>query len=55
MDRDFTAGGLGDDAIRRFKLLSRDVLWVTLDFKLGPLNPLITFHPVTLEHNTSSH
>lgn len=54
-DRVFLVGGLGVDAIKRLKLLSRDELEESLDFKLGPRNLLITFHPVTLEHNTSAH
>lgn len=54
-DRVFLVGGLGVDAIKRLKLLSREELEESLDFKLGPRNLLITFHPVTLEHNTSAH
>jgi len=54
-DRVFLVGGLGVDAIKRTKLLSREELEDSLDFKLGPSNLLITFHPVTLEHNTSVH
>jgi hypothetical protein len=53
-DRVFLVGGLGVDAIPRTKLLSREELETSLDFKLGPRNLLITFHPVTLEHNTSA-
>jgi GDP/UDP-N,N'-diacetylbacillosamine 2-epimerase (hydrolysing) len=53
-DRVFLVGGLGVDAIKRINLLSREELEATLDFKLGPRNLLITFHPVTLEHNTSA-
>ena len=52
-DRVFNVGGLGIDNILRLKLLSRDELEEALDFKLAPRNLLITFHPVTLEHNTS--
>ena len=54
-DRVFLVGGLGVDAIKRLKLLTREELEDSLDFKLGPRNLLITFHPVTLEHNTSAH
>ena len=54
-DRVFLVGGLGVDSINRMKLLSRDELEEALDFKLGLRNLLITFHPVTLEHNTSAH
>jgi GDP/UDP-N,N'-diacetylbacillosamine 2-epimerase (hydrolysing) len=53
-DRVFLVGGLGVDAIKRTKLLSREELEASLDFKLGARNLLITFHPVTLEHNTSA-
>jgi GDP/UDP-N,N'-diacetylbacillosamine 2-epimerase (hydrolysing) len=54
-DRVFLVGGLGVDAIKRLKLLTREELEVSLDFKLGRRNLLITFHPVTLEQNTSAH
>jgi GDP/UDP-N,N'-diacetylbacillosamine 2-epimerase (hydrolysing) len=53
-DRVFLVGGLGVDAIQHTKLLNREELEASLDFKLGPRNLLITFHPVTLEHNTSA-
>ena len=54
-DRVFLVGGLGVDAIKRLKLLTREELEEALDFKLGIRNLLITYHPVTLEHNTSAH
>jgi GDP/UDP-N,N'-diacetylbacillosamine 2-epimerase (hydrolysing) len=53
-DRIFKVGGLGIDNILRLKLLARDELEATLNFRLAPRNLLITFHPVTLEHNTSA-
>lgn len=53
-DRVFLVGGLGIDAIKRTQLLDREALEISLDFKLGPRNLLITFHPVTLEGNSSS-
>lgn len=53
-DRVFLVGGLGVDAINRLKMLSREELEASLAFKLAPRNLLITFHPVTLEHNTSA-
>jgi GDP/UDP-N,N'-diacetylbacillosamine 2-epimerase (hydrolysing) len=53
-DRVFLVGGLGIDAIKRTQLLDREALETSLDFKLGPRNLLITFHPVTLEGNSSS-
>ncbi len=45
----FLVGGLGIDNIKRMQLLDRAELEASLDFKLGPKNLLITFHPVTLE------
>ncbi len=54
-DRVFLVGGLGVDAIKRLKLLSREELEDSLDFKLGQRNLVVTFHPVTLEHNTSAY
>jgi GDP/UDP-N,N'-diacetylbacillosamine 2-epimerase (hydrolysing) len=53
-DRVFLVGGLGVDAIKRITLLSREELEASLEFKLGARNLLITFHPVTLEHNSSA-
>ena len=53
-ERVFQVGGLGIDNILRLKLLSRDELEATLTFKLAKRNLLITFHPVTLEHNTGA-
>ena len=50
----FLVGGLGIDAIKRIKLLDRETLEKSLDFKFGPRNLLITFHPVTLEGQNSS-
>jgi GDP/UDP-N,N'-diacetylbacillosamine 2-epimerase (hydrolysing) len=53
-DRVFLVGGLGIDNIRRLKLLDRAELEISLDFKLGQKNLLITFHPVTLESSTAT-
>ena len=53
-DRVFQVGGLGIDNIHRLPLLSREALEEALDFSLGERNLLITFHPVTLEQNTSA-
>ena len=52
-DRVFQVGGLGIDNIHRLPLLSREALEEALDFSLGERNLLITFHPVTLEQNSS--
>lgn len=53
-DRVFLVGGLGIDNIKKHKLLDREELEASLDFKLGSKNLLITFHPVTLEASTAS-
>ncbi|WP_442763676.1 UDP-N-acetylglucosamine 2-epimerase [Malikia spinosa] len=52
-ERVFLVGGLGIDAIQRITLLDRGALEASLDFKLGRRNLLITFHPVTLEGQSS--
>lgn len=52
-ERVFLVGGLGVDSITRLSLLDRAALEKSLDFKLGPKNLLITFHPVTLEIATA--
>ena len=53
-DKVFLVGGLGIDNIKRLKLLNRTELEASLEFKLGPKNLLITFHPVTLESATTT-
>lgn len=53
-ERVFCVGGLGIDHISRIKLLSRDELEESLNFKFGKKNLLVTFHPVTLELNQTS-
>jgi GDP/UDP-N,N'-diacetylbacillosamine 2-epimerase (hydrolysing) len=50
----FNVGGLGVDNILRLRLLTRDELEAALNFKLANRNLLVTFHPVTLEKNTSA-
>lgn len=52
-DRVFLVGGLGVDAIQRLQLLDRAALEASLDFRLGEKNLLVTFHPVTLEADSS--
>lgn len=52
-DRVFLVGGLGVDNIVRLQLLERAELERTLDFRLGPRNLLVTFHPVTLEEDSA--
>lgn len=48
--RVFNVGGLGVDNIKNIKLLSRNEFEDSINFRLGPKNLMITFHPVTLEH-----
>lgn len=52
-ERVFLVGGLGSDAIMRVQLLGRAELEASLDFAFGPNNLLVTFHPVTLENQSS--
>jgi len=52
-ERVFLVGGLGVDNIKSLKLLDREALEASLDFKLGKKNLLITYHPVTLETATA--
>jgi GDP/UDP-N,N'-diacetylbacillosamine 2-epimerase (hydrolysing) len=52
-ERVFKVGGLGIDSILRLKLLSRDELQEAIKFRFLQRNLLVTFHPVTLESNTS--
>jgi len=52
-ERVFQVGGLGVDNIMRMELLSRHELEAAIDFKFLSRNLLITFHPVTLEKETS--
>jgi GDP/UDP-N,N'-diacetylbacillosamine 2-epimerase (hydrolysing) len=52
-ERVFLVGGLGLDSIARLALLDRKELESALDFRLGPKNLLVTFHPVTLDETTA--
>jgi GDP/UDP-N,N'-diacetylbacillosamine 2-epimerase (hydrolysing) len=52
-ERVFLVGGLGVDSIKRIKLLSLDEVQEALKFNFGVKNLLITFHPVTLEAESS--
>lgn len=49
----FNVGGLGIENIKRLQLLDKNKFEKSIDFKLNKKNLLITFHPVTLEANTS--
>jgi len=52
-DRVFNVGAIGLDNIRCLKLLSQEELEAALSLKFNRRNLLCTFHPVTLEENTS--
>lgn len=52
-ERVFNVGALEVDNIKGLKLLSKEELEKDLDFKFQKHNLLVTFHPVTLESNTS--
>ncbi|MFA5292240.1 MAG: UDP-N-acetylglucosamine 2-epimerase [Phycisphaerae bacterium] len=51
--RVFNVGALGVENIKRMEMLSMNVLERELRFKFKKHNLLVTFHPVTLENNTS--
>lgn len=53
-DRVFNVGGLGVEAVKRTKLMSRSEVEDSLGVKFISPSFLITFHPVTLEPNTSA-
>ena len=52
-NRVFLVGSLNYDAILNTSLLKKEALERKIDFIFGERNLLITFHPVTLERNTS--
>lgn len=52
-DRVFLVGGLGVDCVKRLSLLTKCELEESLEFKFGEKNLLVTFHPVTLEHDSA--
>lgn len=52
-DTVFNVGGLGVDAIKNIKLLDKSELEDSLGIKFRKKNLLVTFHPVTLEKETS--
>ncbi len=51
--RVFNTGGMGIENIKRLKLLSKNKFEKSINFKLNKKNILVTFHPATLENNTS--
>ena len=52
-ERVFNVGGLGVDAIKKAKLLSKKELCEKTGIQFGNKNLLVTYHPVTLELNSS--
>ena len=52
-ERVFNVGGLGVDAIKKAKLLSQKELMEKTRIEFGKKNLLVTYHPVTLEKDTS--
>ena len=52
-DRVFCVGAPGLDNIRRTRLLPKATLEKEIGFRFGKLTFLVTFHPVTLERNSS--
>jgi len=53
-DNVFTVGGLGVDNIQSLKLLDKEQLEDSINFKLSKRNLLVAFHPVTLHKNASA-
>ncbi len=51
--RVFNIGGMGIENIKRLKLLSKKEFEKSINFKFNIRNILVTFHPVTLDRNTS--
>ena len=51
--RVFNVGGLGVDAINKAKLLSKDELTEKTGIQFSEKNLMVTYQPVTLEHNSS--
>ncbi|WP_300732903.1 UDP-N-acetylglucosamine 2-epimerase [uncultured Helicobacter sp.] len=52
-NRVFNVGGFGIDSIKVLNLLDKPALEESLQFQFATYNFLITFHPVTLENNSS--
>ena len=51
--RVFNIGGMGIENIKRLKLLTKNKFEKLINFKLNIRNILVTYHPVTLDKNTS--
>ena len=54
-DRVFTVGGLGVDAIKQTKLLTKKELEKSMNFEFGDKNLLVTYHPETLNYNNENY
>lgn len=52
-DRVFNVGAIGIESIKELNLLGKEELEQSINFKLDKQTALVTFHPVTLEDNTS--
>lgn len=53
--RVFNVGAIGIENIVNIKLLSKEELEADINFKLDKAYGMVTFHPVTLENNTSEY
>ena len=51
--RVFNVGSLGVESIQKLKLLDKNEFEKSIGFKLGKKNLLVTYHPTTLENQTS--
>lgn len=52
-NRVFNVGAIGIESIKILKLLDKNELEESINFKFGVRTALVTFHPVTLENSTS--
>lgn len=52
-DRVFNVGAIGLDNIRQLDFLSKEKFEESIDFKLGKVNFMVTYHPVTLNERGS--
>ena len=51
--RVFFVGGMGVDGIKKISLLKKFELEQSIGFNFGEKNLLVTYHPVTLENNST--
>jgi len=52
-ERVFNVGGVALDNLKRLNLLNHEQFETALNFKLAPLNFLVTYHPVTLSQTSA--